>query len=256
MFASQNIDSLFVVSNHQNITVLKINEDFDSIAVSKTRTSYLLRFYAQGVEMAELDLNTALDSLVFYNSIEGVSIDERDGREYAWKNINGQKWMTENLKYLPEIFPYNSFEEEKKEYFVYDFENDSLALALEDSLYLVHGALYNWAAALEACPEGWVLPSAENWDDFYEYVETMGKPKEVIGDSIWGEGAEDLLGFGFYPAGINSGNYFQDINDISIFWSATEGESYGARALSLREHYGELYDFDKYNGFSVRCLKK
>jgi len=68
--------------------------------------------------------------------------DDRDGKLYKTINIEGKTWMAENLAI------------QKGEYWA---QND-------DPLYRVqNGHVYAIKTALKICPEGWHLPTDEEW---------------------------------------------------------------------------------------------
>jgi uncharacterized protein (TIGR02145 family) len=73
----------------------------------------------------------------------GTITDPRDGHIYQWIKIGKKAWLAENVKYNanPGSWAY---------------KNDSTNAAL-------HGRLYNWNAAMTACPKGWVVPTDDDW---------------------------------------------------------------------------------------------
>ena len=144
----------------------------------------------------------------------------------------------------------------------------------------VYGRLYTWAAAVGktetkcgyerncnlgdgnvqgVCPEGWHLPSKEEWEDLFEAVggqlTASAKLKSKTG---WnGHSKEDAFGFSALPAGyrINYGSYY---SVEAHFWSSTE--IYGNIVYHVDLDYNDekadlLLNFDKNYWLSVRCLK-
>lgn len=76
------------------------------------------------------------------NGSRGTMIDSRDGTEYATVQICSQVWMAENLYY----------------------EMDgSVCLDNKKSKCAKYGRYYIWYSAKSACPDGWRLPTAEDF---------------------------------------------------------------------------------------------
>ena len=74
----------------------------------------------------------------------GQFTDARDGKVYAWAEIGTQTWMAENLNY----------ETVSGSYIYKDVASNAQK----------YGRLYEWETALEVCPDGWELPSVEDWN--------------------------------------------------------------------------------------------
>ncbi|MCU0857651.1 MAG: hypothetical protein MUC65_04520 [Pontiellaceae bacterium] len=85
--------------------------------------------------------------------------DTRDGNTYRVVRIGNQCWMAENLKYLPAVCPATTTPDGDPFHFVYDYQGRNLNEAKATAHYRNYGVLYNWPAALTACPPGWHLPS-------------------------------------------------------------------------------------------------
>lgn len=74
----------------------------------------------------------------------GFFTDPRDDRQYPTVTIGGTRWMASNLAHKT---PH------------------AVCPELNDSICARKGLLYPFEDALEACPEGWRLPSDDNWRD-------------------------------------------------------------------------------------------
>ena len=176
------------------------------------------------------------------NCVYGTLTDTRDGQTYKTVVIGEQTWMAENLNYETE----NSY--------CYDDDPSNCSK---------YGRLYTWAAAKTVCPEGWHLPSYDEWNTLFTAVggiSTAGaKLKSQTGWAAYdGITNEDSFGFSALPAGCkySLGDYDYE-GSQAYFWSSSEDGSDYAYNMLL-DYYGDnvrLLNTSKSLGFSVRCLK-
>ncbi|MDR2583248.1 MAG: WG repeat-containing protein [Fibromonadaceae bacterium] len=149
--------------------------------------------------------------------------DSRDGTAYKTVTIGKQTWMAQNLNYNIEGGKCYSNNPENCE---------------------KYGRLYNWAAAIKACPSGWYLPSNDEWDILYHIAdgtsgvkspyksETAGKYLKAT--SNWNSyeeksgNGEDAYGFTALPGGSGNSSNFIFLGNNGYWWSATENDTYGA----------------------------
>jgi uncharacterized protein (TIGR02145 family) len=99
-----------------------------------------------------------------------VLTDPRDGRIYRVVQIGRQCWMAENLKFLPAVCPATTTPDGSPRCFVYDYQGWNVSEAKTAASYRDYGVLYNWPAALAACPPGWHLPSDEEWSELTDFL--------------------------------------------------------------------------------------
>ena len=197
----------------------------------------------------------------FADSDSGTFKDSRDNQVYSWVRISEQIWMAENLAWLPAVSPSSALSETAALYYVYDYEGSSVTEAKAAVNYSSYGALYNWKAAIAACPSGWRLPSDAEWTvltDFLGGINVAGKKlKSISGWNSNGSG-DNTSGFNAQPAGANDHKYgFVTLSYIAAFSSATENSA------STAWYRGLIYSGDKVNrnstvksdGYSVRCIK-
>jgi len=111
-----------------------------------------------------------------------VFTDDRDGNTYKTVLIGDQCWMSENLKYLPSVLPiaerslwrpWRSVQNNSRTrpcYYVYGYRGRRVSEAKATTNYRNYGVLYNWPAAMDACPAGWHLSSDEEWTRLVDYL--------------------------------------------------------------------------------------
>ena len=180
----------------------------------------------------------------------GTLTDTRDGKTYKTVTIGDQTWMAENLNYADSVKTPSL----KGKSWCYD----GVAGYCEK-----YGRLYTWAAAKTVCPEGWHLPSYDEWNTLFTAVggsSTAGaKLKSQTGWAAYdGITNEDSFGFSALPAGLRSLNGLCNYEGNSaFFWSSTEYGSYDAYHMYL--YYYRDYATLGYNAKdlekSVRCVK-
>ncbi len=116
----------------------------------------------------------------------------------------------------------------------------------------VFGRLYNWETALSACPEGFRLPTDEDWTILAETIgglNVAGARLMPGGDT----GFDVLLGGNYNPV---SGIFSYQFRN-AYFWTAT---SFSETAAWMRHFSNEGTNINrstvkKYYHFSVRCIR-
>ena len=104
----------------------------------------------------------------------GKFFDLRDDNIYEFVQIGEQIWMAENLAYLPSVSNPDNGDSRYPYYYVYGYEGSSISLAMGTDNYKEYGVLYNCEAAKIAYPDGWHLPSDEEWTVLTDYLINNG----------------------------------------------------------------------------------
>lgn len=189
----------------------------------------------------------------------GFFIDDRDGQVYKTVKIGSQLWMSENLNF-------GSFEnlarasQQLGEKYCYD--NDT-------SKCSVYGGLYTWdvASSENLCPDGWHLPSKEEWQQLAKYLgeeEAGQKVKVTPNDKISWDGNNES-GLSVIPSGVSNGFQFIREGQWAIFWTDSPNGEDRAWFAQLDSHWYPMPEkykkiiidsfYLKSNLLSVRCIK-
>ena len=213
-----------------------------------------------------------------YNGKSGYFTDTRDQKKYKWVKIGNQIWMAEDLTYTGSDMEHITGESQwitntdYNGWCYYNNDNNS-------------GILYQWQAALTACPGGWHLPTDEEWTELENYLIQNGYAyngvagndgiaKSLASDYGWEfsnvEGAvgntdfpeaRNKTGFSGFPNGVRNGanGYFLLSGTHNYWWSATETPSDNTQAFGRFIAYNQAivtrFSGNKLFGFAVRCIK-
>jgi uncharacterized protein (TIGR02145 family) len=239
-------------------------------------TTYYLRAYATnraGTAYGDEKRFTTLS----YNT------DLRDGRTYETVIINGKEWMAENLAYLPAVHVPTDESYTEPRYYVYDFFDSNLTKAKQHDNYKTYGVLYNWPAALAACPAGWHLPTHEEWTALENYLISEGYnydgtttdnkiAKALAANILWveslNEGAvgndlslNNTSGFSALPSGFRGlSGHFHNIGYTFGLWSSTKSDysTYTVWTFHISwnlDNTQQGYGYETEHGLGVRCVR-
>jgi uncharacterized protein (TIGR02145 family) len=160
----------------------------------------------------------------------GTMTDQRDGIIYKTVKLGDQVWMAENLNWdREESYCYEDKPENCKKY----------------------GRLYEWDAALRSCPEDWRVPADSDWQKLADHL--GGSAGAGVKLNIYGKS-----GFKGLYAGrrLSYGQYFY-MGSVGIFWSSSEVDKDRVITKTIAPGNADLVtnNYDKYNAYSVRCVK-
>lgn len=202
------------------------------------------------------------DDTTDYSKEKGEFKDSRDGKIYKWVKIGTQIWMSENLAFKVDAggWAYNEDESNVDKY----------------------GYLYDWNTAGTIIPEGWHLPSDEEWTEMEGYLITNGYSYDGVVGNIniakslatdYGWGISDVIGavgnsdypeirnktgFSAMPGGSrNVDGNFDTTRFCSDWWSSTEYDNGEVicRRLLYKNAFITSANTSKHNGFAIRCIK-
>jgi len=214
-----------------------------------------------------------------FNKNSGTFKDLRDNREYKWVKIGNQIWMAENLAYLPTVTSPKEFSSSTPKYYVYNYFGTKTEDALNSLFLEFSGVLYNWPAALNACPCGWHLPIVSEWQLLESTIGLTGNDKDYSETTLkavnklkstsgWmintgtNESGFDAVPGGYARPGKYNFSYLYPQNNIiqgedTFWWTATEFDNEKANARWIIGCKNYWYTkIDKNWGISVRCVKE
>lgn len=110
----------------------------------------------------------------------GVFTDA-EGREFSWVRYGNLEWMTTNLN-IEASYGYEISHERTR--------NPIELEAEKEQNYATFGYLYTYEAALEVVPEGWRIPTDEDWQ---ELEKAMGMSANELNMTGWRGASEGAL---------------------------------------------------------------
>ncbi|MCO6490321.1 MAG: fibrobacter succinogenes major paralogous domain-containing protein [Phaeodactylibacter sp.] len=169
-------------------------------------------------------------------SFPNTFTDPRDGQTYRTVELNGQHWMAQNLNF--------------------DVGDGCWFYKEDPKNGEKYGRLYTWEAAKKACPQGWRLPTDEEWRALAMAYGGLwdgsdkGDPKKAYKALLEGgdSGFSALLGGYRYTDGS-----FRRLGDYGRYWSATESGGSSARFYAFDRNLGKLFRNNIYKGLGLSC---
>lgn len=255
---------------------LKVGVKRDTVVVCELNIKY-----KNGTQCTKYD-----SILVHYEFKCGDSLRTSENK-YATIDINGYCWTKSNMRDV-KTFTQGS-QTGEIDNGVPKYYHCSTMVGYTDEQ---KGLLYNLDAAVSVCPQGWMLPDTNDWQNMLHYLDTLNNSnghefimiddstmRTTLGDNlavpnVWPyyQGSSPVH-FDAYPVGarqINSlvpqdGLY--ESKDLGTFWSATKNSN---RTGLTHDKYYNFYMYPRsYNdvyvlrgdanmviGMSVRCVKR
>ena len=210
--------------------------------------------------------------------------DARNGKKYKTVAIKTQVWMAENMDVDYKVKPldsdsvvYGSYTysgcENCGHYYTWAAAIDSAGVFSTNALGCGYGSTCSAKPPVQGiCPEGWHLPSMNEWNVLINAVGggfeagpalvssqgLQGLDYGKVGLDAYGfsallAGLRLVFGDSFSPEDDGSNTYFADVGDVAYFWGTVES---GAAGVGMDPSTGVFpLDLDGEYAFSVRCLK-
>lgn len=195
---------------------------------------------AEAIDEIEIELKEEASNF-------GTFTDPRNGKTYVTVAVGDQTWFAENLTY----------------------DGDSSMFKNQNAT----SGYYSWKSAKSACPDGWHLPTDEEWKSFEMSLHMTQNDADAIGwrgeaQGMWLKSKEgwkyegngtDKYGFNAWPEGYlnEEGERFHYEED-ALFWTATfhgSEESAWYRRLNYSSTGISRSSTSSSARFNVRCLK-
>ncbi|WMJ72283.1 fibrobacter succinogenes major paralogous domain-containing protein [Cytophagaceae bacterium ABcell3] len=215
------------------------------------------------------------------NLLVHSEVEDIEGNKYKAIKIGSQIWMAENLR----TSTYNNGDE------ISEIRDQEIWGSLTAGAWCYYdndeeynepyGKLYNWYAVDSdrgLCPDGWRMPSEEDWEQLFKAtggMETADERTETFymlaSKKDWEfSNGRNTSGFNGYPAGLRNANRFFNFGINSSYWTSTEVDEEEARSSDLISEQMilpapggaiiitevSLDDRLKVLGRSVRCIKE
>ncbi len=213
-------------------------------------------------------------------------IDDRDGKEYKTTKIGDQCWFAEGLRYESEYCI-------DKEWSWYNTNSEEDFLDWENTGYCAYpvyngetqydrSIIYNFNAAIKGslesgsqgvCPDGWRMPSIEDRDVLFAFIENNAGKLKSTDTCIEGvdpypcfkdpnTGATDEYGFNLLPDGwlLSTGPPIVIDGDYASFWLSeylyANGIHHGRRVrFRFSSSSASFLNNGWTSGYTVRCIQ-
>ena len=208
--------------------------------------SYTLTCYAYDVsgEQYSSSASVTFKAIDPATALTGLYGTVQAGKKYIEVNAGGLTWMAQNLYETPAGLPYEQCE----------------------ILNSVFGRYYTYEEALTACPTGWRLPTAAEWDVLGTDAAALMADVYFLEEQLWPYCKEvsitNALHFNAIPVGYIDRTYMYNTNsgerEYAMFWTA---DAKDASLAYYRYIFGKNPVLQKGEGsrtslaLSVRCVK-
>jgi uncharacterized protein (TIGR02145 family) len=171
--------------------------------------------------------------LLSFSQVTETFTDERDGHVYKVVTIGKQTMMAENFAYKPQNGN------------CWGFDNDETNVSK-------YGYLYDWETAKTMAPNGWHLPTKDEWKALYA---NTGDDHLIVFENLIESG-----NFGFnalFGGSRNSSSAFTGLGSTTEFWSSSADEDGNPWSFDFdTDFYRVSFSTkDPSCGFSVRLFK-
>ena len=157
------------------------------------------------------------------------TMEDQDGNTYRWVRIDTLDWMAENMKGGTRWFDQN-----RQRFSVGNLNED-------EQLFDVFGNYYTYSEALALCPDGWRLPTDDDWKCLERACGMKAAETDQTGwrgnirEQLTDPAAIGLRYGGELAATTTTWIGKYHVYDYAIYWSATVDESSVQRSAYIRK---------------------
>ena len=244
------------------LQLLAIDNPVDGLIAYVTDSCKFFVYRGCSSIWTEVALGQSTIAPVFYCGSSDL-VDTRDGTHYETVQIGTQCWMAENLN-IGQMILSNNNQTDNNIIEKYCYDND-------DTNCIIYGGLYKWREANQywhfgaqgVCPDGWHLPSIDEYDALINFLGGSGiaggKMKET-GTTHWNTpntGATNSSGFTGFAGGYSSGSSFLQLLNYG-YYNTRNGYYDGPMYKRLNYNNDDVSQNGSSvdnMGLSVRCIK-
>jgi len=113
------------------------------------------------------------------------------------------------------------------------------------------GKLYDWDAANHVCPNGWHLPSRNEWEDLSDFL--LSYPNNILTEAWW-----NATYGGYRHENEEDFTKWYYLREQAYWWtstSASRDRAYCYYTINGQTRLNRCSDEEKAKGLSVRCVK-
>jgi len=209
-----------------------------------------------------------------------TTVTDKSGNVYKTVKIGAQIWMAENLRTEKfnngdpiEQITSNRYWQEVSVFAMNDSTVEEIwpVMSYYNNEKQKNNALYNWYVVIddrEVCPQGWHVPSTEEFDELIDYLGGIEKASSKLkSTTLWKTVGTNSSGFNALPIGYRVGmGEFAGKSEETGFWTddlVEEINKYNAMKSLMSMVFKvksdnketELRKVIFNSGHSVRCLK-
>ena len=217
-----------------------------SISVSAKAEGY----YSKSITLSTMVVSERTLTGTGRDGIDPDFTDTRDGKEYYTVAAGGKTWFAQNIAYFT-----------KDAEGAYTFGRPYAdSKAAED----IFGGFYTWSEAQTACPAGWHLPTADEFDALGTDAGALMNNTYFNGARLWEFWPEvtitNATGFSALPFGyatiVDDSYTFYGINDYAYFWVDNAGAPM-CRSIYVKDPDIKVWGSPSATDFAanLRCVK-